>query len=306
MRKATLTAAIGAVALLCIAGPAFSATGSTGVVGSPAAQSRAKVLAYWTPARMAAAIPRGLARQSSGLRAGGSSKYTISLVSDAERLGFPGRTNGKVYMTIGATNYVCSGTAVASANESTVLTAGHCVWDDKAGFASNFMFVPAKSGSSTPYGVWTARAAAPALYTTSQWAETSGNNFSFDLGAAVVSTNSGATLTDSVGGRSVTFGGARSQSYTLYGYPASGKYSGQYLYKCSTRYAMDDPGSSVDPKPIGVSCNWPGGSSGGAWIGAGGDISSVTSFGYSSLPDYVFGPYLGTVASVFYADVQDN
>lgn len=252
-------------------------------------QDRETVVRYWTPSRMASAVPRTPTRTVTLKGSGGGSGagYTITKLTDAQRTGVPGRTNGKVYMTFGSTNYQCSGTALTSTNESTVLTAGHCVHDRAKGFARNFVFVPAKGGSSEPYGRW----AATAVYTTTPWGEA--GDFSFDLGAAKVAPDStGATLTDVVGGRDITFGGPRSQAYTLYGYPAAKKYSGQDLYACATRYAMDDPGVATNPEPIGVRCNWPGGSSGGAWIGADGNVASVTSFGYSSFPDYVFGPYL--------------
>ena len=34
---------------------------------------------------------------------------------------------GQVFFTMGGSNYVCSGTAAASGNQSVVTTAGHCV-----------------------------------------------------------------------------------------------------------------------------------------------------------------------------------
>ena len=289
-----------ALLLAALAGPAAAAPTLPGAVGKATGQSRGQVLAYWTAARKAAAKPRELAKPGTGGGGTTSTSYTITKVGATERTTYPGRTNGKVYMTFGASNYVCSGTAVASTNQSTVLTAGHCVWDKASGYATNFLFVPAKSGLSEPYGAF----AATNLYTTTAWHDS--EDFSFDNGAAKVGTVGGVTLTGPVGGRSVSFSGARDQTYTLYGYPAAGKYSGQDLYKCATRYAGDDPGGASDPKPIGVRCKWPGGSSGGAWIGADGNIASVTSFGYSTLQDWVFGPYLGAVAQAFYTDVQDN
>ncbi|CAB4861859.1 unannotated protein [freshwater metagenome] len=298
-RTSVATLCAFALVLVALVGPAAAAPTVPGAVGKATGQIPAQVLAYWTPARKAAAKPRALAKSGGG--GSTTSAYTITQVGNTERLGFPGRTNGKVYMTFGKSNYVCSGTAVASVNGSTVLTAGHCVWDAASGYATNFVFVPAKSGSSEPYGAW----AATAVYTTQAWHDS--EDFSFDNGAAKVATNGGTTLTGTLGGgRAITFSGARDQAYTLYGYPASGKYSGQYLYKCATRYAGDDPSISSDPKPIGVRCKWPGGSSGGAWIGVDGNVASVTSFGYASLSDWVFGPYLGAVAQAFYTDVQDN
>ena len=42
-----------------------------------------------------------------------------------------------------------------------------------------------------------------------------------------------------------------------------------------------------------------GGSSGGGWI-TGGSLNSVTSFGYNSVPNILWGPYFGsTIQSVY-------
>ena len=71
------------------------------------------------------------------------------------------KTTGKVYFTMDNVNYVCSGSAVAGRVDS-VFTAGHCVWDDADGFASNWMFWPAYYNGDKPYGTWTATA----LFTT--------------------------------------------------------------------------------------------------------------------------------------------
>ena len=52
------------------------------------------------------------------------------------------RRFGKVFFSIGRSNYVCSGTATNSTNGDVVTTAGHCV-SDGGTFVTNFAFVPA-------------------------------------------------------------------------------------------------------------------------------------------------------------------
>ncbi|HZO36619.1 MAG TPA: hypothetical protein VFB41_07055 [Solirubrobacteraceae bacterium] len=261
---------------------------------------RGAIVAYWTPARMADAVPRGKAQGNGKPVGGGSSgSYTRSAVSSPTS--YPNRTNGKVFMTMGSTNYQCSGTAVQSANESLVWTAGHCVYDAATGgYAHNFMFVPAYDNGAAPFGRFTATTAN--LRTTGEYAAT--ESFAYDAGAARVGTNAnGQSLAQAAGEREISFTPVRDQAYTLFGYPVDRKTgNGKVMYQCSTRWALDD--SSLSPPPIGVQCNWPAGSSGGAWIGANGALSAVTSYGYRSLADYIFASFQGASALALYNDVQ--
>jgi hypothetical protein len=50
---------------------------------------------------------------------------------------------------------------------------------------------------------------------------------------------------------------------------------------------------------MGIDCDMTGGSSGGGWI-AGGGVASVNSYGYTTLPNVMFGPYQGTVSQSLY------
>jgi len=204
-------------------------------------------------------------------------------------------TYGKVFFTSNSgVNYVCSGSAVASANESVVWTAGHCVNEGPGAFYKNFLFVPAYRDGAAPYGKF----AASTLLTTSGW-QASGQ-FGVDVGAAVVGVNaSGQTLSDAVDEAPLVFNAPRSQAYRLYGYPAAKKFSGQRLRVCETSWSLDD--ASATPATMGVSCDMTGGSSGGAWVTSTGAIASVVSYGYSSLRNVLFGPHLESEAQSLYA-----
>ena len=122
---------------------------------------------------------------------------------------------GKVFFTLGGVNYVCSGTATSSSNGDVVTTAGHCVNEGPGAYFTNWAFVPAYKDGARPYGTWTART----LLTTAAWGQ--GGDFGYDLGAAVVNTSGGATLTDTVGSRGVAFNQSASQHYLSHGYPAA-------------------------------------------------------------------------------------
>ena len=266
------------------------------VVKHDTGQSRDEVAAYWTDKRMREAVPAGRAAGGSpkakpgGGGAGGAYPFTAF----EPALPYPSQ-HGKVFFTDSGVNYVCSGTALTSGNESLVWTAGHCVHDGPGDFHTNWAFVPAYRDGQRPFGTWTARQ----LLTTSGW-QLSGN-FAYDLGAAKVNTNGGATLTDTVGSRGILFNQGRSQTYNLHGYPAAGKFNGQRMRICQSPWGLDDNRYGSAPAPIGVGCDQTGGSSGGGWV-VGGSVLSVVSYGYQSLKNVLFGPYQGSVAQTLYGD----
>lgn len=255
-------------------------------------QTRAQVVGYWTAERMRSALPAErrlkLAKPAPG---GGTSSATSVEVP----LPYPS-AQGKVFFTDGGTNYVCSGTAVSSTNESVVWTAGHCVNEGPGGFFTNFMFVPAYRDGAAPYGKFTASS----LLTTSAW-QASGE-WGVDLGAAVVARNSsGQTLSQAVAERALVFNSTRSQAYSLYGYPAAKKFSGQRMRVCNTSWLMND---SALPPTMGVSCDMTGGSSGGGWVTSTGAVASVVSYGYASLRNVLFGPHMEADAQQLYTAAQ--
>jgi hypothetical protein len=53
------------------------------------------------------------------------------------------RTTGKVFFTLGGSDYVCSGSSTTAANRSLVQTAGHCLNEGPGDFVTHFTFVPA-------------------------------------------------------------------------------------------------------------------------------------------------------------------
>jgi hypothetical protein len=262
-------------------------------------QSREAVVSYWTPERMRNAKPVERKRDPFGKPAasggGKGAKPGAATEVPAPYTVFPTSTNGKVFFTDNGVNYVCSGTAIASANESVVWTAGHCVNEGPGAYYTNWAFVPAYRDNTRPYGTWAARS----LHTTTPWQ--SQGDFSYDLGAAVVSPSGASTLTDAIGGgRTLAFNYPRSQRYNSYGYPAASPFNGQRLWMCdSSLYTKD---SSTSPQTMGIQCNMTGGSSGGGWVGPGdGRVYSVNSYGYSSLRNVMFGPYQGDVAEQLFA-----
>ncbi|MFC5380350.1 hypothetical protein [Aquipuribacter nitratireducens] len=328
-----LALAAGAVLAAGLAAPAGAAPSDRAPEGAHAraattAAERAAVAAYWTPARMRAALPgerlapvvspteaaaaapvaRGTTakvkpvpkpdKPGGGKPGGGGGGSTDPVVTGALWTGGTAvvATTGKVFFTLGGSNYVCSGSAVTSANESTVLTAGHCLHEGPGDFATNWAFVPAYADGARPYGTFVATD----LHTTTQW-ESSGD-FSYDVGFAVVAPVGGATLTDTVGAQGITFSAPRSESRYAFGYPAARPYDGSDLVHCAGPLKSDPYGADT----LGMTCDMTGGSSGGPWLSGFststglGQLSSVNSYKYSTDKTSMYGPYLGTDAQQLY------
>ena len=213
------------------------------------------------------------------------------------------QTTGKVFFTLGGSNYVCSGSSTVAANNSLVQTAGHCLNEGPGAFATNFTFVPGYDDGAAPYGQFVATE----LVTSTQWANQ--GNLDYDIGYAVVGTAGGSTLTGAVGAQGVGFNLARNATMYAFGYPAASPYDGTDIAWCNGPVAADTYGGSSDQ---GMVCNMTGGSSGGPWFinyneSSGiGTLNSVNSFKYTGGPlsDRMFGPYFGSVVQGVYNEAQ--
>jgi V8-like Glu-specific endopeptidase len=267
---------------------------------------------YWTAERMRSAISgdvlankalaRGNKSSADAVERGSSTKISGQAAPSKPSLHTdeaPVSHIGKVFFTLPDGNYVCSGNSVASANESTVSTAGHCLNEGPGTFATNFVFVPAYLDGAAPYGKF----AATSLHTPTQWS--SAGDMQYDTGFAVVAPVNGKTLADTVGASGVQFNAARGLSYTSYGYPAARPFDGTSLVSCAGT-ASDDP---FNPQfnSQGISCDMTGGSSGGPWFigsGSAGVQNSINSYGYGKKYPIMYGPYWGSVIQQAYSDAS--
>ena len=308
-----------------------------GVVRTAAATPAAgrAVRTYWTRARMLAARParvhadtvpqatvpqaapaslsastRGrVGRDVPAIRTGTAPRATVDATGtrwNAARAAV-GRTTGKVFFTLGGSDYVCSGSAVESADASTVLTAGHCVDEGGDGGrpgarATDWIFVPGYASGRAPFGSFVATH----LATTSGW-HLSGD-FDVDVGFADVGRNErGQTLAQAVGGQRIGFARPRGGRAIAIGYPAAAPFTGERLTYCAGSLLQDTWWGSPDQ---GLRCDMTGGSSGGPWVTGydpetgTGTVVAVTSFGYDGLPGYLWGTYLGATARSLFSAVQ--
>lgn len=306
------TLALGAAALVMLAAPA--------VVGARSATAdaqlqRAATLAYWTPERIANAKWKGYERQSSGkfvptARPGGGAVTGASWAGDDDIIE---QQTGRVLFHQGNGDWICSGSVVTagsnSTTTSTVLTAGHCVYDGNDGWATEWMFIPdfddapTYTCANTSLGCWTATRLATHSTFVSGGGFGTNQTVAVDYAFALVGLGGkGQTgtldLDAAVGGAYSlkTTTTALSVQQWAFGYPAAGRYKGKDLVYCTNSNntsLINDPNGA---DTWGMACNMTGGSSGGPWVtgttnpgSTAGQASSVNSYGYSGL-NYMFGP----------------
>jgi len=285
------------------------------------AQDPADVRQYWTDERMREALPGSdlladvelpLLPEVDEILPGDfqpqpSPRAAAEAVPDPARA--PLRTHGKVYFTLNGVRYFCSGTVVRAETKSLVVSAGHCVYGFGQ-FATNWLFVPAKNGSFEPYGRW----AAVELDTTNQWQAS--EDIRYDVGMATLERRNHRPIQRRVGGRKIAFNKGRDLTFKAFGYPAEGRFNGQYLYRCKSPAQGTDSGPQ--PRPTRIDCDMTGGSSGGGWVISKGRVNSVVSYGYEcGLLDLLcqivggnpeegklFGPYFGDTIRRLYRQTQ--
>lgn len=263
-------------------------------IGAPPASSGPEISIEPTAAEPSVALTRSVRRAK-------GSGVSIPFVRDeiVNTADAPFRIHGKVFFTLDGSNYVCSGTVITSEDENVVITAGHCVYEPSTGnFATNFLFRPGFRTGTSPYGAWTSSE----LFTTSGWVD---ENLDYDVGMALMDSNGGATIQDTVGARGITFNQDPSAyTYEAFGYPAGAPFPGNRMYRCTSEIGFRDGAGAVAPMALG--CDMTPGSSGGGWVIYEAYVNSVVSYGYTNEPEVFYGPYFGTVIQALYEGVTGD
>jgi hypothetical protein len=293
-----------AVLVVVAAGLAPAAAAASGVRVAPT--SADALSSFWTPGRIREAHPLEVEPESTALMSSAGEPAQGEFGSDFEAVADPTapefRVNGAIFVELGIFGYArCSGTAIASPNESVVVTAGHCVnGGGRRGrwYKDRWAFVPAYRFGQRPFGVFPARY----LDTTVQWRRSGSENF--DVGAAVVGRNGrGETLDEAVGGVGIAFNLSPRQTFAVHGYPAEEPFDGETQRVCpSAPFIGHDPDSFSFPGPLNLSvrCDVTGGASGGGWIIDGKTLNGVTDYGYSDDTSPDFGAYFGKEVARLY------
>ncbi|HWG02134.1 MAG TPA: trypsin-like peptidase domain-containing protein [Trebonia sp.] len=339
IRNRAVTAVSGALAAAVLAAIAATSTGAATLPAAPrpaagrgpgavaahaaARTTRAQSAAgqYWTPARMAAAVPADALAVTAPQTAARPSAASREAWLDGNSLGAGlrwahggavQRTLGKVFFTLNGMNYVCSGAAIKSPRAEMVLTAAHCANDGDGHWAANWTFVPGYAGGGEPYGSYTARR----FYVPARWSgatDGSAQSEEYDVAfvtvnpAALSGTPTGARADQLTGGQAVAFGSAPAGGFPAYvfGYPSEPPYSGQYANYCAGQALPASPGGTAQ-----LHCGMTAGDSGGPWFAdfnprtGTGTIVAVTTYKFSDDSSVLYGTELGAGARALYDEAS--
>jgi V8-like Glu-specific endopeptidase/chitinase len=199
---------------------------------------------------------------------------------------------GKVFFSVGGSDYVCS--ASIGQPNNFVWTAGHCCYHSETKqFVEQFTFVPQYFAGTAPLGTYYAVAVhVPATYLMEDRVEV-------DYGIAIFE----QALPAEFGSFSLIVDlDPANTTYIAYGYPAAAPFDGEYINQCESLGCIRDPNPS--PETVGMDCNSTGGSSGGPWLVHNNtQIGGVVSYGITDQPGIQFSPYFDNETVGFYEEV---
>lgn len=295
--------AIAVVVPALAARPGGTAPGTAVSQQAVGAAAQAAAVRYWTTSRMTRDLvrqppPGGPLAWLSGDTAGAGLRWTHG--------GTVATAVGRIFFTLGGTDYVCSGALVGGAHPGMVLTAAHCVSGAPGRgratqWAANWVFVPGFNDGVLPYGEYTAHR----FLVPPNWTEPGGgepDDFAFvQVTAATI--DAGAIAARPPHGLSVAFAGSQdmaalTRSY-VFGYPAEPPYTGLYPAFCAGRVTASD-GS------VRMPCGMTAGDSGGPWLAGfrprsgSGQVTAVTTFKMSGDLAVLYGTVLGPQARALY------
>lgn len=283
--------------------PGGTASGAGASQQAVGAAAQAAAVRYWTAGRMT----RNLVRQPppgtrlawlSGDTAGAGLRWTHG--------GPVAAAVGRIFFSLGGTDYVCSGALVGGAQPDVVLTAAHCVTGGPGRgratqWAANWVFVPGFADGRLPYGEYTAhRFLVSPAWSTPDSGEA--DDFAFvQVTRATLNSRSGPARPPH--GLSVEFASgqdmaAPARSY-VFGYPAEPPYTGLYPAFCAGRVTAS--GGSVR-----MPCGMTAGDSGGPWLAGfrprrgSGQVTAVTTYKMSGDLAVLYGAVLGPQARALY------
>jgi V8-like Glu-specific endopeptidase len=324
VKRARISLVLTAFAVALLAPTAVGARGSDAAAAARAEHDR--IVAYWTPARMAAARWKGYQLDP---RTGKITPYAKPGGSAGGGASWSGngaieQRSGRILFSTEAGDWICSGSVVNSTTGTgaTILTAGHCVYDGAEGWSFNFMYIPdfddapTYTCGQTVHGCWTAtRLGVHEDFHPSGFGPDAALRVDYGFALVGPGGHSGSADLDTVtGGYGLsTATVAHNVTKWAFGYPAAGRYKGRDLTYC-TGTTSNDPYLSGT---WGMVCNMTGGSSGGPWIYRTGGtlnpavyttdtlLTSVNSYGRTGL-NYMFGPRFNAATGTVFGDVQDG
>lgn len=267
----------------------------------------ASVLSYWTPERLASAVPYEAPEASTGaVRSAkesalaaptgpeGSTPPAAPLVAQDFSARHEGavsapdgeaesqiretavtnfsKTNGKLFFNgYGSGNAYCSASALNTDTKRVIITAGHCLYD-KGAWSQNVVFVPsydARNFDPDPVGIWTVHT----MRVFTSWINN--HDYSHDVGMATLNNggDNNQRIVDAVGGHGMYWNGSYFFNVSIFGYPSNktnpnGRYT---MWACWGTTFKSGRSNSKN------GCAFGPGASGGPWLY---DYDNASGLGY--------------------------
>ncbi|MFF4455178.1 trypsin-like serine peptidase [Streptomyces goshikiensis] len=175
-------------------------------------------------------------------------------------------------------DHFCTATVVRSPGRNLIVTAGHCLLAGTSG-VGGAIFAPAYANGKAPFGTWKLEE----VYEDARWS--SGGDEDYDLAFARLAPDaSGRNIEDLTGGADLDTSGRAGEEVTVTGYPADRK-----VPRTCTAVAVRQ-----GTKEQRFDCaDFPGGTSGSAWIARDGKIIGILTGGDTDdvSTSTVLGPY---------------
>eukprot|EP01080_Neovahlkampfia_damariscottae_P007156 gene7156-11469_t len=279
--------------IFCVLVIFFAATQSVSYSGiSFNEKEQQESLKYWTPERMASAIPmENILTNKTLEKLVYEGKIVVKPDTDFVKPESlyqeqPYKTVGRAFFRYGQGSASCSGSA---SGNNVILTAAHCVFKDGR-FHSSWIFVPQYNNNRAPVGRWATRG----NLIFPEYRQNS-NSRGRDVAFVIAAKRNEKTLEEVIGKLSIGTCDV-GDSYLALGYPSPGSKMKRTIGKILRRYPVP---RWYNPSPVGIRSAQGPGSSGGPWItkkknkktGKVEHIAcSVVSFGIR-YTYYVFGPY---------------
>ncbi|MBT2458889.1 trypsin-like serine protease [Streptomyces sp. ISL-86] len=185
--------------------------------------------------------------------------------------------------------HFCTATVVRSPGRNLIITAGHCLLAGQSG-AGGAIFAPAYANGVAPYGTWKL----DEVYEDARWS--SGGDDNYDLAFARLAPDaSGRAIEDVTGGAVLDTSGRSGEQVTVTGYPADRKVPRTCKAVAVREGATEQRFDCAD---------FPGGTSGSAWIADDGKIIGILTGGDSD--DVSTSTILGDYAASLYTKATSS
>lgn len=235
-----------------------------------------------TPVRAKSAAPSGSA---TGPARSQASKPQLATPPPTPKPGGPAAFTGALFTGGLDGDHFCTATVVRSPGKNLLITAGHCLLEGEQGGEGTAVFAPAYANGFAPYGTWKIER----VYEDERWAD--GTDDDYDLAFARLAPDAkGRNIEDVTGAAPLDTSGRAGEEVTVTGYPADRK-----VPRTCTAVA-----TRLSPTEQQFDCaDFPGGTSGSAWIGRDGKIIGILTGGDTD--DVSTSTVLGDYAAKLYA-----